>query len=393
MIFGIGVDVLRQDRMSALHEKFGDRLAARILMPAEIAQFEKAKRPLRFLAMRFAAKEAIVKAMGTGFAQGVWVRDVGIVQNPAGKPEVVYSPRGDAVRRRARRGRRTRHADGRSRAHRRGGRARTRGDGLKGARVHQLVFDIETIPDVDFGRRLLGLEGLDDAAVADAMFMAQRQRTGNDFLPLPQQRVIAIACALRTRDGVKVWSLGDPAAGERELLERFFDGIERYTPDLVSWNGAGFDLPVMHYRSLLHGLSAPRYWEHGDEDNAFRYNNYLSRYHWRHLDLMDVLSGFQGRGRAALADMACLLGFPGKLGFEGSKVWPAWQEGDIVGIRRYCETDVLNTYLVLLHFERLRGLLSNDALAAEQQRLRAMLGASDEPHHREFLDAWPDPAR
>ena len=257
--------------------------------------------------------------------------------------------------------------------------------------MHQLVFDIETIPDVDYGRRLYGLEGLSDADVADAMFMAQRQRTGNDFLPLPQQRVIAIACALRTREGVKVWSLGDPAADERELLERFFDGIERYTPDLVSWNGAGFDLPVMHYRSLLHGLAAPRYWEHGDEDVAFRYNNYLGRYHWRHMDLMDVLSGFQGRGRAALADMASLLGFPGKLGFEGSKVWQAWQDGDIVGIRRYCETDVLNTYLVLLHFERLRGLLSNEALAAEHQRLRAMLGASAEPHHREFLEAWPDP--
>jgi predicted PolB exonuclease-like 3'-5' exonuclease len=257
----------------------------------------------------------------------------------------------------------------------------------------QLVFDIETIPDVEYGRRLHGLEGLDDATVAEAMFTLQRQRTGSDFLPLPQQRVIAIACALRTRDSVRVWSLGDPASGERELLERFFDGIERYTPDLVSWNGSGFDLPVMHYRCLAHGLSAPRYWEHGDSDTAFRYNNYLGRYHWRHMDLMDVLSGYQGRGRAALADIAALLGLPGKLGFSGDRVWSAWQEGDILGIRRYCETDVLNTYLILLHFEQLRGELTPQALLDEQRRLREQLGASAEPHHREFLEAWPDPAR
>ena len=99
MIYGIGVDVLKQERMTQLHEKFGDRLAPRILMPVELENFGRAKRPLRFLAMRFAAKEAIVKAMGTGFANGVWIRDVGVVQNSLGKPEVVYSPRGDELRR------------------------------------------------------------------------------------------------------------------------------------------------------------------------------------------------------------------------------------------------------------------------------------------------------
>jgi 3'-5' exonuclease len=256
--------------------------------------------------------------------------------------------------------------------------------------MHQLVFDIETVPDVDYGRRLLGLDGLDDANVAEAMFAAQRQRTGSDFLPLPQQRIVAIACALRSRDTLKVWSLGEPGATERELLERFFDGIERFTPDLVSWNGSGFDLPVMHYRALACGVAAPRYWEHGDEDTAFRYNNYLGRFHWRHLDLMDVLAGYQGRGRASLADIACLLGFPGKLGFSGALVWQAFQNGDILGIRRYCETDVLNTYLILLHFERMRGALRAEGLSAERQRLRAMLAASTEPHHLEFLAAWPD---
>ena len=254
----------------------------------------------------------------------------------------------------------------------------------------QLVFDIETVPDVDYGRRLLDLDGLADVDVADAMFALQRQKTGSDFLPLPQQRVVAIACALRTRDSLRVWSLGDPQSSERELIERFFDGIDRFTPDLVSWNGSGFDLPVLQYRSLACGLSAPRYWETGDEDTAFRYNNYLSRFHWRHMDLMDILSGFQGRGRASLSDMAALLGFPGKLGFSGGQVWDAWCRGENEAIRRYCETDVMNTYLVLLHFERLRGRLDEMGLHDERRRLREQLAASNEPHHREFLAAWAE---
>jgi holo-[acyl-carrier protein] synthase len=99
VIFGIGVDVLEAARINKSIERFGDRFVERLLMPAERAQLARTKRPERFIAMRFAAKEAIVKAMGTGFAHGVWIRDVGVVQNAWGKPEVVYSPRGEIVRR------------------------------------------------------------------------------------------------------------------------------------------------------------------------------------------------------------------------------------------------------------------------------------------------------
>jgi holo-[acyl-carrier protein] synthase len=100
MIFGIGVDVLEAKRMQASYARFGARLLERLLLPAERQQFERTRRPERFLAMRFAAKEAIVKAMGTGFAHGVWIRDIGEVQNAWGKPEVIYSARGERVRRR-----------------------------------------------------------------------------------------------------------------------------------------------------------------------------------------------------------------------------------------------------------------------------------------------------
>jgi holo-[acyl-carrier protein] synthase len=99
MIFGIGIDVLQAQRMKDSYARFGAHLLDRLLLPAEREQFERTRRPDRFLAMHFAAKEAIVKAMGTGFAHGVWIRDVGTVQNRWGKPEVIYSARGERVRR------------------------------------------------------------------------------------------------------------------------------------------------------------------------------------------------------------------------------------------------------------------------------------------------------
>ena len=252
-----------------------------------------------------------------------------------------------------------------------------------------LVFDIETVPDVALGRRLYGLEGLADAQVAKAMFGLRRQGTGGDFLPLEQQRVVAISCLLRRDDGVDLWSLGGPDASEAELVQRFFDGVRKFSPDLVSWNGSGFDLPVLTYRALLSGAQAARFWETGDGDQEFRYNNYLGRYHWRHTDLMDVLSGFQHRNRVSLKNMAILLGLPGKLGFDGSQVWEAWQAGNIAGIRRYCETDVLNTWLIYLRFAQLRGQLTRERHTEELERVRNYLRASPEPHFAEFLRAWP----
>jgi 3'-5' exonuclease len=254
--------------------------------------------------------------------------------------------------------------------------------------MNRLVFDIETVPDVELGRRALGLAGLSDAQVAKAMYALHRQRSGSEFLPLNQHKVVAISCVLRSREQLKVWSLGDLQSNEAELIARFFDGIEKYTPDLVSWNGSGFDLPVLHYRALKAGVQAPRYWETGEEDQSFRWNNYLNRYHWRHLDLMDVLSGFQGRGRASLADMALLLGFPGKLGFSGAQVWDAVLGGKLEAVRNYCEIDVLNTYLVLLRFELFRGRLDDAAYRHELERLRELLRGSAEAHHQLFLKNW-----
>jgi predicted PolB exonuclease-like 3'-5' exonuclease len=256
-----------------------------------------------------------------------------------------------------------------------------------------LVFDIETVPDVAGVRTLHGLDSaLPDAEVAAMAFQLRRQRSGHDFLPLHLQRVVAISCALSDSETFRVWSLAaDPqagGAGEGEIIQRFFDGIEKYTPQLVSWNGAGFDLPVLHYRGLIHSVRAPRYWDTGDEDREFRFNNYISRYHMRHCDVMDLLSLYQGRAVAPLDEIAQLLGLPGKLGMDGSQVWDAYQAGRLADIRNYCETDVVNTYLVFLRFQAMRG-----AITAEQHRehcalVRATLARSGEPHWQEFLSHW-----
>ncbi|NBU58636.1 MAG: 3'-5' exonuclease [Betaproteobacteria bacterium] len=250
-----------------------------------------------------------------------------------------------------------------------------------------LTFDLETVPDVSGLRRLLDLgPEMSDAAVAEAAFEARRQKTGgSDFLPHHQHRVLCISCALHTADGFRVFSL----YGEDEArnIQRFFDGIERYTPTLVSWNGGGFDLPVLNYRGLVHGLRASRLWQQGEDDPGFKWNNYISRYHPRHTDLMDVLAMY-GRGGVPLDELAQLLGFPGKLGMDGSKVWQAYQAGGLEDIRRYCETDVVNTHLVYLAFQHLRGHLSPAAWREQEARIRQTLEAVDEPHWREFLSRW-----
>ena len=255
--------------------------------------------------------------------------------------------------------------------------------------MNVLVFDIETIPDVDSGRRLYRLDGLNDHDVANVMFHRRRQETGeSEFLRPHLHRIVAISAVLRTREAFKVWSLGEPESSEQELVQRFFDGIERFVPTLVSWNGTSFDLPVIHYRALLHGVAGPRYWDTGDEDQSFRWNNYLNRFHSRHTDLMDVLAAYQGRASASLDDVATMLGLPGKIGIGGANVWDSYQEGRLIDIRNYCEIDVLNTYLIYLRYELIRGHLSKEQYHKECQLVREELIAVASPHFEQFLQAW-----
>jgi predicted PolB exonuclease-like 3'-5' exonuclease len=252
-----------------------------------------------------------------------------------------------------------------------------------------LVFDIETIPDTDGLRVLYDLpKDLSDEDVANVALHQRRQHNGSEFLPLHLHRICAISCALREGNNFKVWTLGDANSSEAEIIQRFFDGIEKYTPQIISWNGGGFDLPVLHYRGMIHGVNASRYWDLGEDDKDFKWNNYISRYHTRHLDLMDLLAMFNARANAPLDDLAKLCGFPGKLGMDGSKVWDAYKAGKIDEIRNYCETDVANTHLVYLRFQLMRGQLNQAAYEREVALVKDTLKGYEASHWQGYLAAW-----
>ncbi len=262
-------------------------------------------------------------------------------------------------------------------------------------KMNYLVFDIETVPDIEGLRTLYELSpDMDEEDVADFAFAQQKDKTGSDFLPHYLHKVVCLSSVVRTEKQLTVFSLFSPKESEKEIITRFFKGVERHNPQLVSWNGGGFDLPVLHYRAMKHSVSAPHYWDLGERNNDFKWNNYLHRYHLRHLDLMDVLACYNGKAFAPLDKLSKLLGFPGKLGVDGADVWHYWQKGKADEIRQYCETDVLNTYLLFLRFRQMRGELTEAMEKEEWRRVEEFLTQKTEDekenndHWLEFLDSW-----
>ena len=233
-----------------------------------------------------------------------------------------------------------------------------------------LAFDIETIPDA-------------------------KHHTGSKFPKVLFHEVIAVSfveVGLKFRDGLELHELNDIRSGgeasftEAQLLDGFFKYVERKKPRLVTFNGRSFDLPVLKYRAMLHGISSP--WLNQGES---RFENYGYRYspHW-HCDLMDVLADFGASTSAKLDEVSRLFGFPGKFGIDGSKVAAIFADGGIEDIRHYCETDALNTYLVYLRYALFRGEIDragyNNTISAILTYIDAHGG--NRAHLNEFKQAW-----
>lgn len=233
------------------------------------------------------------------------------------------------------------------------------------------VFDIETIPD----------ESVKD--------------THNEgFLKHPFHKVVAISYLIANisytdsdqeyYSNIKIGS--GKANNEEDLVGGFFDTLENLKPRLISFNGRSFDLPVLKYRAMKYGISAPDFYNAGD-----KWNNYNQRYSvdW-HCDLIETLSDYGASTKPKLNEVCAIFGFPGKIGVDGSQVLPMFNEGRVQEIKDYCETDVLNTYLVYLKYALHIGKICDQSYSESLQEVNNLLVSSELNHWKQFKKAWND---
>ncbi|MCE3254797.1 MAG: 3-5 exonuclease [Rickettsiaceae bacterium] len=260
------------------------------------------------------------------------------------------------------------------------------------------VFDIETIPDVEAAKNLLDLDGKSKEECREALTNYHLKITDgkNGFLRQPFQKVVAIsflqADIVRNHDGTEKYILNEIRSGgnldssEEELIKGFFSYLKKQPPRIVSFNGKNFDLPVLKYRAIKYGISAPWLYKMGD-----KWNNYNQKYSldW-HCDLIDAFSDFGASARVKMNELCAVFGLPGKIGIDGSMVCDYHDSGKLKEIRDYCETDVINTYLLYLYYQHHNGSLdSANFMQAQEDLGNYMAGESEsKPHLAEFLNQW-----
>jgi len=263
------------------------------------------------------------------------------------------------------------------------------------------IVDIETVPDADAARRLFKQDDLSDLQARDALaaYFLDKTKGRSDFPRQPFHQVVAISYVQLSRERGeqgeelllhRIGSGGHEESSEAELLQGFFSLIEKQRPQLVTYNGRTFDLPVLKYRAMSKQLSASAWFQTGN-----RYDSYDKRYSTKyHLDLFDVFSNY-GAASCSLDEVAASFAIPDKLDTAGSEVRTLYEQGEIAAIRNYCECDVASTALLFFRWALLTGELSMPAYQRACQGLRHYLiqEAEQRPHFQAFLDAWIDPER
>ena len=262
------------------------------------------------------------------------------------------------------------------------------------------IFDIETIPDTHAVKNLTDFDSANVDELRDELERYHLDVTGgkNGFPRQMFHKIVAISyvvCDIHRDSSGESYTLRDVRSGgsvdssEKELVESFFKFMNAAKPRLVSYNGRGFDIPVLKYRAMKYGVQATALYKLGD-----KWNSYNSRYSadW-HNDLLDTLSDYGASTRGKLNEVCSILGFPGKFGVDGSKVTVMYDNDQVKEIRDYCETDVVNTYLVYIRAQLMNGNMSKENYNAAILDMKHFLENSDkteQAHMHEFLDAWTD---
>lgn len=249
-----------------------------------------------------------------------------------------------------------------------------------------LVFDIETVPDVETGKRLYPqIRNLHDDDALTALTAIRHAEAGNDFMRLPLHKIACLSFLWVEEGKLSLKSLSLNDYSEQKILSTFFRAFNQ-RPTLVSWNGSGFDIPVLLYRALHHKLTAPALF--GSKPSP----NYLYRYGEQHVDLMDKLSLHNGYQKQKLDTIASLCGFAGKGDIDGSQVVPMVKAGEWQKLATYCESDVLNTWLIYLRWLILTGKSSIDEVQAYTDQtydfVQNFQVQDGTPRHERFLQAW-----
>ena len=226
-------------------------------------------------------------------------------------------------------------------------------------REYVLVWDLETVPDLRGFAAANDLDGKSDDEISEAM--------GDKFPKHIYHSIVCIGALIAHRDDNDHWevsALGAPHVGERsekELIASFVDKIAELTPQLVTFNGNSFDLPVLRYRAMIHAIAAP----------GLSARPYFNRYTEDAIDLCDVLSSFSPQAKATLHEICRVMGLPGKPdGIDGGEVDKYFSEGRIQEIADYCETDIVNTYRVWLRYELFRGQAIPDPVSIQRAKAR-----------------------
>jgi 3'-5' exonuclease len=252
-----------------------------------------------------------------------------------------------------------------------------------------LVLDTESIPD---GRLLQRVKYPRENLTPEEAVLRARQearalsRDGSDFIPVTFHRPVAV-CVLRVGADYSILQqtcLDVPHYRPEEIVRQFWRGVDHYNrARLVTFNGRGFDMPLLELAAFERGLPARSY-----------FSSSRNRFQGNHLDLLDFLSNFGAyRMNGGLNLLAKRLGQPGKMEVSGDQVYEMWQEGRLQEINDYCMLDVLDTYFVFLRTRVLVG-----ALTLEEERRLVRRGrdwvaarARTMPILRNYLAAWPDP--